>query len=102
MAPLTGLFLVIFLAEPTGLSPHNFTEPNGKIASPAKKNNAGWKATYIVFGRAGVVRKFATKHLGRRSDIEITCKCRKKVSLTNRATEGLMNERTNRWTDCPT
>ena len=64
-----------------------------------QKNKAGWKATYIVFGRAGVVRKFATKHLGRRSDIEITCKCRKKVSLTNRATEGLMNERTNRWTD---
>ena len=34
---LAGLFLVIFLAEPTGLSPHNFTEPDGKTASPAKK-----------------------------------------------------------------
>ena len=34
---LPGLFLVIFLAEPTGLSPHNFTEPDGKTASPAKK-----------------------------------------------------------------
>ena len=46
----SGLFLVNFLAEPTGLSPHNFTEPDGKTASPAK-NNAGWKATQIVCGR---------------------------------------------------
>ena len=34
---LPGLFLVIFLAEPTGLSPLNSTEPDGKTASPAKK-----------------------------------------------------------------
>ena len=34
---VTGLFLVIFLAEPTGLSPHFFTEPDEKTASPAKK-----------------------------------------------------------------
>ena len=32
-----GPFLVIFFAEPTGLSTHNFTEPDGKTASPAKK-----------------------------------------------------------------
>ena len=32
-----GLSLVRFLAEPTRLSPDNFTEPDGKTASPAKK-----------------------------------------------------------------
>ena len=31
-----GLFLVNFFTEPVGLSPHNFTEPDGKTASPAK------------------------------------------------------------------
>ena len=40
-----GLFLVIFLAEPTGLSPHNFTEPDSKTASPAKKQC--WMEGYL-------------------------------------------------------
>ena len=34
-AKCAGLFLVNFLTEPVGLSLHNFTEPDGKTASPA-------------------------------------------------------------------
>ena len=34
---LPGLFLVIFLTEPVGLSPPNFTEPDGKTASLTKE-----------------------------------------------------------------
>ena len=34
-----GLFLVNFLTEPVGLSPPNFTEPDGKTASPTKNNH---------------------------------------------------------------
>ena len=49
------------------------------------------------------MRKFAKEHLGRRSNIKITCKCQKKpnktVSLIIRATDGLMNGQTNRWMD---
>ena len=36
-----GLFLVIFWTEPVGLSPHKFTEPDGKTASPTKNNYFG-------------------------------------------------------------
>ena len=36
---LTGLFLVKFLTEPVGLSLPNFTEPDGKTASPTKNNH---------------------------------------------------------------
>ena len=32
----SGLFLVNFSTEPVGLSPPNFTEPDGKTASPRK------------------------------------------------------------------
>ena len=35
---LSGLFLVKFLTEPVGLALPNFTEPDGKTASPAKNN----------------------------------------------------------------
>ena len=50
----TGLFLVIFMAEPTGLSLHNFKEPDGKTASPAKIE-AGYTATPVACGWAGAV-----------------------------------------------
>ena len=36
---VTGLFLVNFSTEPVGLSPPNFTEPDGKTASPTKNNH---------------------------------------------------------------
>ena len=62
-----------------------FYRARRKNSEPGKKNNAGWKATQIVCGRAGVVRRFARKHLGMRSDIKITCKCtkRKKNNVTD-------------------
>ena len=46
-----GLSLVRFLAEPTGLSPHNSTEPDGKTASPAK--NQCWMDGYLYCVWAG-------------------------------------------------
>ena len=34
-----GLFLVNYLTKPIGLSPPNFTEPDGKTASPTRNNH---------------------------------------------------------------
>ena len=45
---------MIFLEEPPGLSAHNFTEPDGKTASPAKIE-AGYTATPVACGWAGAV-----------------------------------------------
>ena len=95
-----GHFLVIFFAEPTGLSPLNSTEPDGKTASPAKKRKQCWIEGYlhrVWVGRGS--EKICQKTFFRRSDVKITCECKKKVSLTNRAIDGLMNGQSNRRTD---
>ena len=68
-------------------------------SEPGKKTILGGSLPELCVGWAGVVRKFAKEHLGRRSDIKITCKCQKTVSLINRAIDGLMNGRIKRWRD---
>jgi len=52
-ASYSGLFLVIFLAEPTGLSPHNFTEPDGKTGSPAIKKMPDGRLPKLCVGGQG-------------------------------------------------
>ena len=69
-------------------------------SEPGKKTILGGRLPKLCVRRAGVVRNFAKEHLGRRSDIKITCvNAKKTVSLINRAIDGLMNGRTNRRTD---
>ena len=89
-----GLSLVRFLAEPTGLSPHNFTEPDGKTASPAQKNPMLSERLNRLCGEGGskIVRKFARKHLGRRSA----------KKQCHRPIDGPMNEWIDQQTDRPT
>ena len=77
---------MIFLAEPTGLSPRNSTEPDGKTASPAKKQ-------CCLKGYLSRVR------VGRGNGIKITFKCQKTVSTTNRWTNEWTDKQTDRETD---
>ena len=64
-------------------------------SEPGKKTILGGRLPKLCVGRAGGVRKFAKEHLGRRSDIKITCKCKKKNSVTDQQS----NRWTNEWTD---
>ena len=61
-------------------------------SEPGKKTILGGSLPKLCVGRAGVVRKFAKEHLGRRSDIKITCKCKKKK-------DSLLDQQSNRWTN---
>ena len=67
-----------------------------------QKNKDGRRATQIVWGRAEVVRRFATKHLGMRSDIKITCKYTKRKKTMSLTSYSWTNEWTNQQTDRPT
>ena len=66
-------------------------------SEPGKKTILGGSLPKLCVGRAGVVRKYAKEHLDRRSNIKITCKCKKKKK--NSVTDQQSNRWTNEWTD---
>ena len=63
-------------------------------SEPGKKTILGGSLPKLCVGRAGVVRKVAKEHLGRRSDIKITCKYQE-----NSVTDQQSNRWTNEWAD---